>query len=110
DILGHIYEQFLGKVITLTKGHQAKIEEKPEVRKAGGVYYTPTYIVNYIVKNTVGKLLEDRTAGTKGTASKLRVLDPACGSGSFLLGAYQFLLDWHLEQYLKDDPQKSARG
>src|SRR5690606_19462779 len=58
DILGHIYEQFLGKVITLTKGHQAKIEEKPEVRKAGGVYYTPTYIVNYIVKNTVGKLLE----------------------------------------------------
>lgn len=110
DILGHIYEQFLGKVISLTKGHQAKIEEKPEVRKAGGVYYTPTYIVDYIVKNTVGKLLEDKTAGTRGTASKLRVLDPACGSGSFLLGAYQFLLDWHLEQYVKDDPKKWTRG
>jgi type I restriction-modification system DNA methylase subunit len=110
DILGHIYEQFLGKVISLTKGHQAKIEEKPEVRKAGGVYYTPTYIVDYIVKNTVGKLLEDRTAGVRGTASKLRVLDPACGSGSFLLGAYQYLLDWHLEQYVKDDPKKWTRG
>ena len=47
DILGQVYEQFLGKVIRLTAGHQAKVEEKPEVRKAGGVYYTPTYIVDY---------------------------------------------------------------
>jgi len=58
--LGQVYEQFLGKVIRLTAGHQAKVEEKPEVRKAGGVYYRPTYIVDYIVKNTVGKLLEAR--------------------------------------------------
>ena len=58
DILGQVYERFLGKVIRLTPAHQAKVEEKPEVRKAGGVYYTPTYIVDYIVKNTVGKLLE----------------------------------------------------
>ncbi len=57
DILGQVYEQFLGKVIRLTEGHHAKIEEKPEVRKAGGIYYTPTYIVDYIVKNTVGRLL-----------------------------------------------------
>ncbi len=57
DILGHVYEQFLGRVIRLTEGHHAKIEEKPEVRKAGGVYYTPTYIVEYIVKNTVGKIV-----------------------------------------------------
>jgi len=34
EILGHIYEQFLGKTIRLTDSHQAKIEEKPEVRKA----------------------------------------------------------------------------
>ena len=52
NILGQVYEQFLGKVIRLTAGHQARVEEKPEVRKAGGVYYTPTYIVDYIVKNT----------------------------------------------------------
>ncbi|MDP3039724.1 MAG: restriction endonuclease subunit M, partial [Deltaproteobacteria bacterium] len=58
DILGHVYEQFLGKIIRLTEAHHAKVEEKPEVRKAGGVYYTPTYIVDYIVKNTVGKLCE----------------------------------------------------
>ena len=41
EILGNVYEQFLGKVIRLTAAHQAKVEEKPEVQKAGGVYYTP---------------------------------------------------------------------
>jgi len=56
DVLGEVYEQFLGKVIRLTAGHQAKVEERPEVRKAGGVHYTPQYIVSYIVKNTVGIL------------------------------------------------------
>ena len=99
DILGQVYEQFLGKVIRLTKGHRAVVEEKPEVRKAGGVYYTPTYIVDYIVEHTVGKLLENRTPRT---ASDLKILDPACGSGSFLLGAYQRLLDWHLDQYCRE--------
>jgi len=133
DILGQVYEQFLGKVIRLTAGHQAKVEDKPEVKKAGGVYYTPTYIVDYIVKNTVGKLLgpppilplenKGEVSGDVGVAkqaiikpltpkeaSKLRVLDPACGSGSFLIGAYQYLLDWHLDWYLKNDPTKYTSG
>jgi len=110
DILGQVYEKFLGKVIRLTPKHQAKIEEKPEVRKAGGVYYTPTHIVDYIVRQTVGKLAEGKKPGPRGAVSRLRVLDPACGSGSFLLGAYQFFLDWHLEQYVKDDPKKWSKG
>jgi len=108
DILGQVYEQFLGKVIRLTAGHQAKVEEKPEVRKAGGVFYTPTYIVDYIVRQTVGKLVEGKRPGPRGGVSKLRIVDPACGSGSFLIGAYQFLLDWHLAQYLADDPAQWA--
>jgi len=106
DILGHVYEQFLGKVIRLTAGHQAKIEEKPEVKKAGGVYYTPTYIVDYIVKNTLGKLLIDNSPKQ---VSKLKILDPACGSGSFLLGAYQCLLDWHLQYYLNSSSPSGKR-
>ncbi|MGI6259885.1 MAG: Eco57I restriction-modification methylase domain-containing protein [Anaerolineaceae bacterium] len=57
EILGQVYEQFLGKVIRLTPKGIAKVEEKPEVRKAGGVYYTPSYIVDYIVHNTLGPLL-----------------------------------------------------
>ncbi len=107
DILGQIYEQFLGKVIRLTSGHKAIVEEKPEVRKAGGVYYTPTYIVDYIVKNTVGKLLEGKTPKQ---AAKLKILDPACGSGSFLLGAYQYLLGWYLKQYIDNNPEKHSKG
>jgi hypothetical protein len=102
-----VYERFLGKVIRLTAGHQAKVEEKPEVRKAGGVYYTPTYIVEYIVKNTVGKLLEDKTPRE---AANLKILDPACGSGSFLLGAYQYLLDWHIQWYSGHEPERWAKG
>ncbi len=89
DVLGQVYEQFLGKVIRLTEGHRAVIEEKPEVRKAGGVYYTPKYIVDYIVEHTLGKLLEGKRPGPRGGASKLRIVDPACGSGSFLIGAYE---------------------
>ncbi len=107
DILGQVYEQFLGKVIRLTQEHRAVVDDKPEVKKAGGVYYTPTYIVDYIVKNTVGKLLEDRTPTQ---VQKLKILDPACGSGSFLIGAYQYLLDWHREWYENNEPEKWAKS
>ena len=103
DILGSVYERFLGKTIRLTPAHHAKIEEKPEVRKAGGVYYTPKYIVDYIVENTVGKLTENKTPRQ---IEKLKICDPACGSGSFLIGAYQFLLDWHLKYYIDKPPRK----
>ncbi|MCD6102233.1 MAG: N-6 DNA methylase, partial [Candidatus Cloacimonetes bacterium] len=99
DILGNIYEQFLGKTIRLTPSHQAKVEEKPEVRKAGGVYYTPKYIVDYIVKNTVGEKIKGKTPRQ---ISKITICDPACGSGSFLIQAYQYLLNYHLEFYQKD--------
>ena len=107
DILGQVYEQFLGKVIRLTSAHRAVIEDKPEVKKAGGVFYTPNYIVEYIVKNTVGKQLEGKKPGAPGTA--LRILDPACG-WDFLLGAFQYLLDWYRDGYFKSGPEKHARG
>jgi hypothetical protein len=123
DILGQVYERFLGKVIRLTAGHQAKVEEKPEVRKAGGVYYTPTYIVEYIVRNTVGRLSDPRFdfAGaplsatgkermTPKDVARLKILDPACGSGTFPLGAYQYLLDWHLKWYTEHEPEKWLKG
>jgi len=118
DILGQVYEQFLGKVIRLTAGGRAKVEEKPEVKKAGGVYYTPTYIVDYIVEHTVGALLEGKTwREVRGLDARgvqryapLRVLDPACGSGTFLLQAYQSLLDWYLEQYTAEDAAAHAKA
>lgn len=106
EILGNVYEQFLGKVIRLTKGHRAVIEEKPEVKKAGGVYYTPSYIVEYIVAQTLGTLIEGKTPKQM---EKLRLLDPACGSGSFLLVAYQHLLDAHLAWYSQHQPEKHKK-
>jgi len=106
EILGTIYERFLGRVVRTTE-KQVKIEEKPEVRKAGGVYYTPQYIVDYIVANTLGKLLED--CKTPADAAKLKVLDPSCGSGSFLLGAYDKLIEWHKGYFARAGKEKRDR-
>ena len=99
EVLGNAYEQFLGKVIRITPARSVKIEEKPEVRKAGGVYYTPQYIVEYIVKNTVGKLIDGKTPAE---IEKIKIVDPACGSGSFLVGAFEHLLDYHINWYHKN--------
>lgn len=67
------------------------MEEKPEVKV--GPLHAHLYIVDYIVRQTVGKLVEEKRPGPLGGVSRLRIVDPACGLGSFLLGAYQ-LLDW----------------
>ena len=95
ELLGSIYERYLGCTIRVT-AQRVKVEEKPEVKKAGGVYYTPKFIVDYIVKNTVGKLIEGKTPKQ---IERIKILDPACGSGSFLLGAYQCLINYHIQYY-----------
>ncbi|MGB3479216.1 MAG: N-6 DNA methylase, partial [bacterium] len=100
EVLGNIYEQYLGYTIRLTE-HQVKYELKPDVRKAGGVYYTPEYIVDYIVKNTVRKLLQELSAKK---IKKLRILDPACGSGSFLIRAYEEMLSYYRNQKKRKIP------
>ena len=110
EIIGNAYEQFLGKTITIGANHaksgqtpRAKIELKPEVRKAGGVYYTPEYIVDYIVENTVGEKIKNKKPDE---IAKIKIVDPACGSGSFLLGAYKYLLNYHREYYSKQGKKK----
>jgi len=107
EILGRIYEKFLGSKIRLTAGHHAKVEEKPEVRKAGGVYYTPEYIVDYIIKQTVGEKVKGKTPKE---ITKIKIVDPACGSGSFLLGAYNFLMNYHLEWYGKNKQKRRFKA
>jgi type I restriction-modification system DNA methylase subunit len=105
EILGSAYEQFLGKQIKLSERHKAVIEEKPEVRKAGGVYYTPQYIVDYIVEQTVGKAVHGKSLKE---IEALKIVDPACGSGSFLLGAYQYLLNHYAKEYKPEFERLSA--
>lgn len=107
EIIGNAYEQFLGKTITIGKNSKAKIELKPEVRKAGGVYYTPEYIVDYIVENTVGEKIKGKTPKE---IANIKIVDPACGSGSFLLGAYKYLLNYHIEYYNKIKDRAKFKG
>jgi hypothetical protein len=85
---------------------RAKVEEKPEVRKAGGVYYTPEYIVRYIVKETVGKLIEGKTPAQ---IVEMAFADIACGSGSFLLEVYSTLIEYHTRWY-NENPTKAKKA
>ena len=93
DVLGSVYEQYLGYVTSLRK---KDFEEQQEVtrkhRKEQGIYYTPTFVTNYIVKETVGHFLKDHT---HNEILNMKILDPACGSGSFLIRAFDELLNYH---------------
>lgn len=117
EILGNVYERFLGKVVR-PQGRGITIEDKPEVRKAGGVYYTPRYIVDYIVEQTAGKLLDEiatekETEGIKAFATrteKLRLLDPACGSGSFLIRAFERVCEHWQKRLTVDLPPKEQKA
>lgn len=110
SILGSIYERFLGKTITVTD-KRAKVIDRPEVAKAGGVVYTPQYIVRYIVQRTIGELLGDATNGGKSPEqiAKMRFADIACGSGSFLIEVYTVLLDYYTRWY-QAFPDKAKKG
>lgn len=90
DVLGNIYEQYLGHILKKT-ATRAKLTESHAHRKEQGIYYTPTYIVDYIVQNTLGELLKDKNVDVEN----IRILDPACGSGSFLIKAFDLLDEYH---------------
>jgi hypothetical protein len=103
EILGSVYERFIGKVVHLTKGNKVKAELKPELRKAEGVYYTPRFVVNYIISKTVGRLVDGKNPKE---VSKLRFIDPSCGSGSFLLRVFELLCEHHLRWLLANPNQQ----
>jgi adenine-specific DNA-methyltransferase len=108
DVLGQVYEQYLGYVAQVAKEKAKeqqlrlemgiavpeviKLEEKRKRRKAAGIYYTPRWVTDYIVKETVGRFLRDRSWGE---ALDIKILDLACGSGSFLIRSYDELLNYH---------------
>jgi len=87
DVLGNMYEQYLGHILKKTE-KRAKLTSGKAHRKAQGIYYTPTYIVDYIVRNTIGELAKNKKFDLKN----IKVLDPACGSGSFLMKAFDYLV------------------
>lgn len=100
DLLGIIYERFLGSSITVERG-TVEAKEKPEVRHAGGVYYTPRFVVDAIIRRVVAPKVEGRTPWE---VRDVKILDPACGSGSFLIAAYQYLVDYCC-RYVAEHPK-----
>ena len=99
DILGNIYEQYLGRILKKV-GKTGKLEISKAKRKSEGIYYTPTYIVDYIVKNTVEEYIKTHK---EKDIENIKILDPACGSGSFLLKAYDTLENyWKEKRKLKE--------
>jgi type I restriction-modification system DNA methylase subunit len=115
DVLGAVYEQYLGHVAEVTKQRakeaQSKMDlgtytqsytltAKKERRKEHGIYYTPKFITDYIVRETVGRFLQEN-AGYPDKLHNIKILDPACGSGSFLIRAYDELLKYHAKEMNK---------
>ncbi|MDP2628442.1 MAG: N-6 DNA methylase [Nanoarchaeota archaeon] len=96
DLLGSIYEQYLGIVLRGTE-KRVKLDLLSRKRKKMGIYYTPSYIVDYIVKNTIGEYTKDKSIDE---ILDIKVIDPACGSGSFLIKAFQELISI-IEERLK---------
>jgi len=89
DVLGNVYEQYLSHILKKTK-KSAILQDGSAKRKEEAIYYTPTYVVDYIIKNTVGVLVKDKNQNYK----KLKIIDPSCGSGSFLIKALDYLISF----------------
>ena len=104
-ILGSIYERFLSKTIVATKA-KATVELKPENRKKQGVFYTPEYVVRYIVEQSIGELIQKQKPAE---IAGLRFADISCGSGSFLLGLYDFIIRRHAQFYNEKGNKRIAR-
>lgn len=104
-VLGEIYERFLAREIQTTDGN-VTISFKPEVVASHGVVATPEYVVRRVVEQTIGPLCEGKSPDQ---LSNLRIADICCGSGSFLLAAYDYLLNYHREWYIHDGPDKHTR-
>ncbi|MCD4666756.1 N-6 DNA methylase, partial [archaeon] len=96
DLLGGIYEQYLGTILRGTD-KRVRLEKGTSKRKNMGIYYTPSYIVDYIVKNSVGEYIKYKTIDE---ILEVKIVDPACGSGSFLIRAFQEICDV-IEENLK---------
>lgn len=106
EILGSVYERFLGKTLRIER-KRVLLEMKPELRKAGGIYYTPRFVVDYIVDGALSPKLKGKSPIQ--TAS-IKVIDISCGSGSFLISAFQRLCDHTLVWYQDHPKQRDKRN
>ena len=90
EMLGTIYEQFLGHRLAFEKS-DIKISEKKEAQKKGGIFYTESYITSFMVRELLDNRIKDLTPEE---ILELRIADISCGSGSFLIMVLRFLIAW----------------
>jgi len=100
DVLGNVYENYLGHQLKKSKQKESPGKNLKK-RKEQGIYYTPKFIVDYIVKNALGPVLDK--CKSINDLQKIKILDPACGSGSFLVAAMNFLIKKYEEFGVKPD-------
>jgi type I restriction-modification system DNA methylase subunit len=86
DVLGVMYEQYLGLILRRTPKRTA-LKGGVAHRKEQGIFYTPVRVVDYIVRESIAVAIQRRN----GRPENVRIVDPACGSGSFLLRAYDVM-------------------
>ncbi len=109
DVLGTVYEHYLGYRLSKTKPDKRKLIQSSGVelskdskkRKEQGIYYTPTFVVDYIVRHALQPVLDK--CKTYQDLINVKVLDPACGSGSFLLKALEVFNEKYKELGQKGD-------
>ncbi|QKJ32871.1 Eco57I restriction-modification methylase domain-containing protein [Mucilaginibacter mali] len=89
-ILGQIYERYLGSRIAITAPGQITLVEEPEVAASSGVVPTPKLVVRHIIRETLEPLFEGKTLKE---IQALKIADICCGSGTFLIALYDYLLE-----------------
>lgn len=94
DVLGTVYENYLNYKLTQSK-KGVSVEKDVKKRKEQGIFYTPTFVVDYIVKNALKPVLDN--CKSVADLKKVKVLDPACGSGSFLIRALEAIEEKYKE-------------
>ena len=85
-VIANIYEEFLGKQLVINGDTLCEIT-KDEYIKTNGAVATPEHIVEMICKQT----LELNTVSNIDELMKIKVLDPCCGSGVFVVSCYEHL-------------------
>ncbi|KXB03614.1 hypothetical protein AKJ48_03720 [candidate division MSBL1 archaeon SCGC-AAA261O19] len=106
DVLGSMYEDYIGHILE-EKEEGVDIKEDYQTRKKTGIYYTPTFVVDFLVDHTLGRLIRDSSGPEE--VSKINVLDPACGSGSFLIKAFDYFKDYY-EGYNRKIQSKAEKS
>jgi hypothetical protein len=101
------------KILDRTQAGDIYLATDKGERKATGSYYTPDYIVKYIVKNTIEPVIEKKKLEWLGTSRpfadyllSIKVLDPAMGSGHFLVEATDQLARWLVSAWETARPEE----